>query len=66
MRTHLDRKTKCPGYVDYEIVLTDSVKQHILENRVYRPKIEQEVVLKHITIQNNHITQINNYFDEDD
>ena len=44
---------------------TDSVKQHILENRVYRPKIEQEVVLKHITIQNNHITQINNYFDED-
>ena len=63
MRTHFDRKTKCFGHVDYDIVLTDAIKQHILENHVYRPKKAPHVI-EHITIQNTQMTQIYTYMNK--
>lgn len=39
MRTHFARKTTCPGVVDPDIILTDQVKEHVLENRIYKVKM---------------------------
>lgn len=54
MRKHLYvRSVACQGYLDPNIVLDDTIKQHILDNRFYhRPKEEKPVPIT---------TQINNY-----
>lgn len=65
IRTHFRRKNPCPGIVNPDIVLSDRIMEHVLTNRIYKPKKEPDVV-KHITIQNNQMTQINNYFNKMD
>lgn len=57
MRIHFGRKTPCPGVID-DLALTDHVKEYVLVNRIFRVKKEPEI----ITIENQHVTQINNYF----
>ncbi len=62
MRHHLyERKKKCPGTVN-KIELTDTIKEEILENRIYHmPKNEREKKEPTIiqNIQNNNI--LNNF-----
>lgn len=65
MRTHFQRKNLCPGLVDPDNVLTLDMKEHILANRIYKAK-KQPDVIKHITIQNQQMTQINNYINKMD
>jgi hypothetical protein len=61
MRTHFARKNLCPGLINASLQLTDEIKQHVLANRIYVEK-KQTDVMRHITIQNQQLTQINNYF----
>ena len=59
MRNHLYKKIKaCPGRRE-QIELTNEIKQHILDNKVYKlpKKTPQQIVFQQI----NNIQQINNY-----
>ena len=65
MHVHFERKKMCPGLLDHTIRITQDVKDFVLENRIYKPKKEPEII-KHITIQNAQINQINQYFNKMD
>lgn len=60
MRNHLYKKLKSCRATDNVIELTDEIKQHILDNKIYKvPKTQtpQQVIYQQI----NNIQQINNY-----
>lgn len=59
MRAHLYKlKKPCPKCFNAEVELTDEIKEHILQNRVYIPPKKEE---KPVPIINNNYQQINNY-----
>lgn len=59
MRKHLYKKKHCPKTTENAIELTDEIKDHILQNRIYRPPVQQPTIINKQIVNN--YNQINNF-----